>query len=176
MAANKINSRKKGAKGEKKALVTLEAWTSKKFARVPSSGGLNWHNNISSGDVICVTEGHYFPFTVEVKNYAEINFNHLFYLEKADILKFWDQAVRDAERVKKVPLLMMRYDRLPGDFFFIAIPRDIYNKFFREYMDDTDVRFVSENYGICLMSSKAFFKAPYKEIRKPITKYMKTNG
>lgn len=171
--ATKINSRKKGAKGENRARFLMEAWTSKKWARVPASGGLNWHNSISSGDIICVTEGHYCPFTIEVKNYGEINFNHLFYLPKCDILKFWDQAHRDAQRVNKVPLLMMRYDRLPGDFFFVVIPRTIYNRFFREYMTDEDVRFVSENFGIAMISSTAFFKVPYKEIRKPITKYLK---
>lgn len=174
--AGKVNSRKKGARGENKAKELLELWTGKKWARVPSSGGLNWHNNISSGDIICVTEGHYCPFTLEIKNYSDINFNHLFYTEKPDVLKFWDQAVRDAGRVGKVPLLMMRYDRLPKGFFFIIIPRDIYNKFIRPYMDDSDVRFVSENYQFAIMTSFSFFGVPYKEIRKPIRKYLKSQS
>lgn len=174
MSANRINSRKKGARGEKHALEVLQNWTNKKFGRVPSSGGLNWKNQMSSGDVICITDGHYFPYTVEVKNYRDINFAHLFTTDKADILKFWQQAERDAARVNKVPLLMMRYDGLKKGFFFIVIPRTIFNKFFRAYMDDKDIRLVSENFDFAILSSDAFFKVPYKEIRKPIVNYQKS--
>lgn len=173
MSSSRINSRKKGARGEKHALEVLQKWTGKKFGRVPSSGGLSWKNEISSGDVICINDEHYFPFTVEVKNYRDINFAHLFTTPNADILKFWTQAQRDAQRVNKVPLLMMRYDGLKKGFFFVVIPRNIYNQFIRPYMDEDDIRLVSENFQFAILTSDAFFSVPYKEIRKPIVKHQK---
>lgn len=168
-----INSRSKGARGEKSAVKVLKGWTRKNFARVPASGGLNWHNTQSTGDVICTTEGHYFPFTVEVKNQRNIEFSHLLYLEKPEILKFWAQSVRDSERVGKIPIVMMRYNGLPADFFFVVIPRDIYHKFFKKYLTPTDRVMVLPQHGITIMSSWAFLKTPYKEIHTKLMDHLK---
>lgn len=169
----KINSRNKGSKGERVASKVLEEWTGKKFARVPSSGGLSWHTSNSTGDIICATEGHYFPFSVEVKLRDQINFDHLLYLDKAKILDFWEQSKRDALRVNKCPIVMMRYDRLPKDFFFIILPLNIFAEFFDEYTNGKTDKIVTYNNQFVIMTTELLKKIPYKKIRKPLRKYMK---
>lgn len=167
-----INSRKKGARGEKSAIKVLKHWTTKDFARVPSSGGLRWHNAMSTGDVICINEGHYFPFSIEVKFHEKIEFNHLLYIEKPEIKNFWGQCVRDAERVNKCPMLMMRYDRLPADLFFIAIPRKVYHKIIKPHLDKDDMVLVVPNYDIAIITSWGLVKTPYKQIREELLTYL----
>lgn len=150
----------------------MEDWTGKKFSRVPSSGGLQWKASHAKGDITCTAEGHYFPFCMEVKNYREINFEHLLYLDKPDIIKFWDQCTRDAAICNKCPVLFMRYDRLPKDFWFIVIPLKIYYLFFKN-----DIKLpktlIDESRGIIVITTEAFFSVSYKKIRKPIKSYYK---
>jgi Holliday junction resolvase len=118
------NSKKKGNRGERKGVNFLKDWTGLSFQRVPQSGGLRWKktDNITS-DVICDTEGVYFPFSVEVKNVKEVNLLHTVYLENSDLERFWNQAMTDSSRAKggKLPMLLFRYDRLPAQFFFIGL-------------------------------------------------------
>jgi Holliday junction resolvase len=118
-----INSRNKGCKAERTVAKLMEKWTSKQFARTPSSGGLNWKSANSKGDIVCTTEGHYFPFCIEVKHHAEINFSELYMpkKKKVKVLEFWEQCKRDALKANKIPLLFMRYNGLPNDFFFIGL-------------------------------------------------------
>lgn len=121
----RINSRRKGKTGEKKARQVLQEWTGLEFAGVPASGGLRWKKaeNIC-GDIICTDAIHRFDFSVEVKNYKDINFEHLLTPKVNSIIldEFWPQCISDAERGKKLPLLMMRYDGIrPGDFFFCVL-------------------------------------------------------
>lgn len=161
----KINSRTKGNKGERVAAKVLETWTGKTFTRVPSSGGLGWHTSNSTGDIICSTEGHFFPFSVEVKLREKINFDHTLYLDKAEILKFWEQSVRDAQRVQKCPIVMMRYNGLPKDFFFILVPTEVFLAFFSDYLNPDQV-FVNGRFT--LFTTDLLQYIPYKKIRKPI--------
>lgn len=167
-----INSRAKGNKGERIAAKVLEDWTSKTFARVPSSGGLRWHTSNSTGDIICTTEGFYFPFSVEVKLRSDINFEHLLYLEKSKILDFWRQATGDASRVNKAAMVMMRYDRLPKNFFFIIVPSDIFRKFIRPFAEETD-NYLIYNKTFVIFTTELLLKVPYKKIHKPLRKHLK---
>ena len=123
-----MNSRRKGATNERNIAKALELWTKKKFAKTPASGGLQWKSSMSRGDVVCTTEGHYFPFCIEGKFYKEINFNHLFTpgLLNVDILDWWKQCRKDAEKCNKVPWLWMRYNGLPRDFWFMILPAEFY--------------------------------------------------
>jgi hypothetical protein len=125
------NQRKKGNKAQRVAAAVLKKWTKKPFASTPRSGGLRWGNmSTVIGDVVCTKEGHYFPFSVEVKFYKEINFEHTLYTDKGDVKKFWEQACEDALRAKKLPMLMMRYNRLPVGFFFVGLRISHYKKLF----------------------------------------------
>lgn len=89
-------------------------------------GGLNWKSANSKGDIVCTTEGHYFPFCIEVKHHAEINFSEIYIpnKKKVKVLEFWEQCKRDASKANKIPLLFMRYNGLPNDFFFIGISKE----------------------------------------------------
>lgn len=121
----KINSRSKGKRGEKKARLVLEKWTGMEFAGVPASGGLRWAKaDHITGDIICTDPLHRFDFSIEVKNYRGINFEHLLMPQVKSVIlhEFWPQCLEDSKRGLKIPILMMRYDGIkPGDFFFIAM-------------------------------------------------------
>lgn len=163
-----MNSRNKGNKGERVAADVVGAWTNKKFARVPSSGGLQWKNTNAKGDIVCTEEGHFFPFCMEIKNYGDINFEHLLYLPKPEIMKFWSQCLRDAEIAKKCPMLWMRYNRLPKKFFFIMVPQEIFQTFFLPYLDEEDRSMIFPTQKLAVLTTNSLGKIPYKKIRKQI--------
>ena len=172
-----INSRNKGSKNERKAAGLLTAWTKRKFERTPSSGGLNWKASFSKGDVVCTAEGHLFPFCVEVKAHKEIDFSHLLVpgIKNIKILEFWGQCQRDAERCKKVPMLLMRYDRLPSDFFFLGIPYSFYEKLPLSFkMYKKALIYKLPNLKIAFLPSELFFALPYKEVKTLAKDLIKT--
>lgn len=163
-----INRRKKGDRGEKMAAQVLMEWTKKKFTRAYTNNFIHQVNAANSmGDIICKTEGHYYPICTEVKFYEEINFAHLLYLPNPQILKFWEQCINDAKRCNKCPMLMMRYNGLPKDFFFVAIPSKIYYLYFSKALKRS-VTFYIEALEIVIFTSPDLLKVPYKEIRKDI--------
>lgn len=164
-----INSRSKGNKAERIAAKVISDWTGKKFGRVPSSGGLQWKNSHAKGDIVCTEEGHFFPFCLEVKNYREINFEHLLYLDKPQIVEFWDQCVRDAEIARKCPMLMMRYDRLPKEFFFVVLPDEVMPLLNKYIAADSKILRVS-HLKVTIIVSTTLLSIPYKKIRKPVKK------
>lgn len=136
-----VNSRRKGKNGERAVAKLLTDWTGSKFASTPASGGLRWQKANVAGDVVCTEEGVYFPFCIEVKFHKEINFSHLLYklrITKANpngenkIDEFWAQATRDAKKANKIPLLFMRYNSMPADFFFIVMKLKDFNHFKNE--------------------------------------------
>jgi len=121
----RINSKAKGSKNERDTCKWWKDWTGYEFSRVPSSGGLRWSRTTdTTGDIICSDNKHYlrFPFSIECKNYKEINFEHILLGTKgAKVLQFWNQALEDAERGNKLPILMMRYNGMKkGDYFFVV--------------------------------------------------------
>ena len=162
----KINSRKKGKRGERKAAEVLAEWTSMEFTSVPQSGGLRWKktDNIC-GDIICTDALHRFDFSVEAKNYKEINFEHLLMPDiNSKILEFWDQAKSDAERGKKIPLLMMRYDRLPAHFFFTVISVKTYHSIKHLLKTEYPMLFCRK-YGIVIMHPSCLFCTDYRKVK-----------
>lgn len=161
----RINSRSKGKRGEKKAREVLTEWTGLEFAGVPASGGLRWKKaeNIS-GDIVCTDALHRFDFSIEVKNYADINFEHLLMPDvQSEILGFWKQCKDDAARGKKLPLLMMRYDGMKSNLFFVVI-KEIHFKIFLLHLDTSFPYFIYK--GKVFMNSFMLFKSSYKKIKK----------
>lgn len=129
--ATHVNSKKKGSKWERDVCKFMKEWTGYEFSRTPASGGLRWHkkDDIVS-DVICTDEkhGHRFPGAIECKFYQEIKFEHvLLGNDSCKIMEFWNQATRDAERAKKLPLLIMRYNNMPKGEAFLMIDRETSN-------------------------------------------------
>ncbi len=51
------------------------------------------------------------PYCIELKHYKEISFNNMLTAKSNEVFKFWDQAVREAEEMKKIPLVIFRWDR-----------------------------------------------------------------
>lgn len=119
-----MNSKKKGNKTERQVAHLFKEWSGWEFSRVPQSGGLRWKkaDNIS-GDIVCSEPNKNCWFSIEVKGYKDINFAHLLYDVDSDIEKFWEQAKSDAKRAQKVPMLWMRYNGLPKDFFFVVMDK-----------------------------------------------------
>lgn len=119
----KTNSKNKGSRFERAVAKWFEDWTGYKFSRTPGSGG--WAKSKDSfGDIVCTDEKHSrrFPFSIECKNYRDINFEHILLGAKSCKVKyFWDQALHDASRCNKIPLLIMKYNGMPkGEGFLIT--------------------------------------------------------
>lgn len=166
----KINSRSKGNKNERELAKLFKAWTKKEFARTPSSGGLQWKSSNSKGDIVCTTEGHYFPFCIEAKNYKDINFEHLLYLPKPKILEFWAQAERDANKANKIPLLFMRYNGMPKDLHFVVMPLNFFNEYWDSEPEEEHLILVKRK--LVIMSSKDLFSCNYKSLKTFAKKYI----
>lgn len=167
----RINSRKKGGRGEKKAIEVLNGWAAYPFHRVPQSGGLRWKTEFTVGDIVCGDPIHRFDFSVEVKNYRDINFEHLLMPHQdSKVLQFWDQCRSDAERGKKLPLLMMRYDGIrPAEFFFTVIS----TRHFRQLKPRLNLNFpylYCKHHGFVIMHPDCLFQTKYTEIKKLTTK------
>lgn len=105
MAYNK--SKAKGSAFEAKIAKLFTEEFDKDFKRVPLSGALEW----MKGDIICIQDTAWFPYTIECKHYKEINWNSLLTAKSTEMYKFWEQTLREAEVMKKKPLLVFRWDR-----------------------------------------------------------------
>ncbi len=172
------NSRRKGAKNERNLAKAFEQWTGRKFAKSPASGGLHWKSSHVAGDIVCCKEGHYFPFCIEGKSYSKIDFSHLLNpkIKNCDILDFWSQAKRDAKEVNKIPMLLMRYNSMPKDFWFLVVTQD-YAKSLHELLpkDMVTLRYhdYKTNTALMIFRSTDFFKIPYKQTKILTKKYIK---
>lgn len=167
-----INGRRKGNKAERVAAKLISDWTGHKFERTPSSGGLQWKASHAKGD-ITATDEHRCPFCFEVKSYAKIDFSHLINpkIKNPDILQYWSQASRDAGKVNKIPMLMMRYNGLPKSFYFIVLERRFWKKVRVELGSFNYLIFSGMNQLVILPSTE-FFKVNYKFIRKIAKTYL----
>lgn len=167
-----INSRTKGNKEERNVAKLMKAWTGKDFARVPSSGGLQWKNAHAKGDIVCSDEKTYFPFCIEVKSYKELNFQHLLYLENPKIIEFWEQCIRDAKLCNKIPLLIMRYNGLPKEFYFIILEQQFYSYCVEPFYNKNDKAFeLSGKYNLCIIPSNRLFDIPYSRVKRLFKNY-----
>ena len=171
--SSRINSRTKGSKNERNLTKLFAEWTGKEFARTPSSGGLGWRNSQTVGDIVCTTEGHLFPFAIEAKSHREINFEHLLYLEEPKILEFWEQAKNDSVKgkVKKVPLLFMRYNGMPKNFHFVGMTTQIWSLFSNYFpANHRRIVFHSGLLHLTIIRSTTLFKSDYKQVRNALKK------
>ena len=131
MVTTRTNSKKKGSKWERDVCKFMKEWTGYEFSRTPASGGLRWHkkDDIVS-DVICTDEkhGHRLPGAIECKFYKDLKFEHILLgNDSCKILEFWEQANRDADRAKKLPLLIMRYNNMPKMEAFLMLDKEVAN-------------------------------------------------
>ena len=134
-----VNSKSKGGRFERAISKWFTNWTGYEFNRVPASGGLRWKNaeNITS-DVACTDSKHSrkFRFSIECKSYQDLNFEHVLLEKKScKILKFWEQARTDAERAKKFPLLIMKYNGMSKGEAFVIVGYEVYVKCIQPYRE-----------------------------------------
>lgn len=169
-----MNSRNKGNRNERGAAALITTWTGRKFERTPSSGGLQWKASFSKGDIVCTVEGHRFPFCVEVKAHREIDFSHLLNpkVKNVKVLEFWAQCLRDAEKCDKVPMLLMRYDMMPKNFFFLVLPTEFYGKLIGPRLLGTTTIKYKGKYNLTIIPSDQFFRFSYKEIKLLAKEYL----
>lgn len=125
----KIKEKDKGARGEREACMFWAAYWGKieadaVFARTPGSGA--WFRSREfdvAGDI--VTDAFKFPFSIEVKWREKWNYQRALDGSKSPFWGWWAQAIRDAEKISKVPLLMAKKNFGP---WLIAFPRYFLNE------------------------------------------------
>ena len=115
-----INSKQKGSNAEREmAHILTERFEGYKFARSVQSGAYIGASNESraedlsyeqklvfSGDIRIPKN---FKFTIEHKFYKEASFWDLFN-ESSDLHQWFSQALHDANAVKKMPMLVVKYN------------------------------------------------------------------
>ena len=169
-----INSRKKGSKNERDGAKLFKQWTGFEFARVPSSGGLRWKRTTdTTGDILCSDKHHYlvFPFSIEMKVRKECDIQKIILTNKNnDYLDFWKQANDDAVRGDKIPLLLVRYNRMASNEYYLSITTTIFKKI--KHLLNLDNHYFKVQVGkgkfIVIMNSKDFFSSDYSMVLKTL--------
>lgn len=124
MAYNK--SKSKGAAFEAKIRDKLNIeFPNIHFERVPLSGSIAY----LKGDLWTPHDTASFPYTIEAKHYAELDWNSLLTAKSNDMFNFWQQTMREAAVMKKEPLLIFRWDRSKD---YVAFSDDIVVKSYIE--------------------------------------------
>jgi hypothetical protein len=88
------------------------------FERVPLSGSISY----LKGDIWTPHDTAAWPWCIEAKHYAQLEWNNLLTAKSTDIIRFWQQTLREAEVMKKKPALIFRWNRSKD---FIAYNDDI---------------------------------------------------
>ena len=103
--ANK--SKIKGSAYEAKIKRYLNSHFDIEFERMPLSGSIEY----LKGDIWTPHDTAAWPFCIECKHYKDIQCNNLLTAKSTDLLNFWRQAFREAEVMRKEPLLIFRWNR-----------------------------------------------------------------
>jgi len=103
--ANK--SKIKGSAYEAKIKRYLNSHFDIEFERMPLSGSIEY----LKGDIWTPHDTAAWPYCIECKHYKDIQWNNLLTAKTTDLLNFWRQAVREAEVMRKDPLLIFRWNR-----------------------------------------------------------------
>lgn len=115
--ANK--SKIKGSTFEYKIRDIFTETFGKQFERVPLSGALSY----LKGDIW----SPYWPeirWTIECKHHKEVDWNNILTAPASNlVMTFWDQAAREAAVMKKLPLLIYRWDN--GKDYVCWVDEDI---------------------------------------------------
>lgn len=170
--ADRINSKKKGAKNEREICKVLQEWSGYEFSRVPQSGGLRWKktDNIT-GDIICSDpKGAYrFNLSIEAKFHNDFRFEHILLPNaKVKILSFWEQALEDAARADREPMVWMRYNNMPKGLWFIILRTKAFDCTKGLYSLKSPVmHIVHPDHDLTVFMSSDLTTSPYKKfIRK----------
>lgn len=123
-----INSNQKGVRTEIIIRDILRKHTGLSFERVPSSGALDPKHQLK-GDIYLV--GVTNKYCIECKGYEEDHLTSKILTSKSpQLLEFWKQTIRQADQLKRQPLLMFKFDRSKVFVAFQDIPNDNYSYIF----------------------------------------------
>lgn len=123
-----VDSRAKGARAESSVRDKLKEMTHLGWERVPSSGALDAKHGLK-GDLYVPNEKNL--YCVEIKHYAEDSLTSSILTAKdPKLLEFWEQTVREAKQVDKIPLLIFKHDRSKLFVAFQDIPSGTYRHFY----------------------------------------------
>lgn len=127
----RINSSRKGKRGERLLLKPLEQWWGSSFHRTPGSGawGTQHKKDELAQDIVC--DDPSFPFDIEVKNCEGWSLLQLLTAPKSNLFAWWDQARSQCAPDKK-PLLCFKKNRQP--FLIMARVSDIPEEFETPYL------------------------------------------
>ena len=100
-------SKIKGTAYEAKIKRYLNSHLDIEFERMPLSGAIEY----LKGDLWTPHDTAAWPYCIECKHYKDIQWNNLLTAKTTDLLQFWRQAEREAEGMKKKPLLIFRWNR-----------------------------------------------------------------
>ena len=107
MVVNK--SKDKGTRAENSLKKLLKEKTGLGWERTPLSGALD-AKHLLKGDLYIPGEKN--KYCIEVKHYAESAINHLLISGvNPQLIKWWEQAEREAMENKALPLLVFKHDR-----------------------------------------------------------------
>jgi len=133
-------SKLKGTAFESKMAKLLTAELGVEFKRMPLSGAIEY----LKGDLWVPSDTAGFGYAVECKHYAELDHNNFLTAKSTDIFQFWVQACEAADRMKKKPLLLYRWNRSKD---FAA-----YDDFSIECQNYVEVRSFGHHFRISLLS------------------------
>lgn len=127
-----VDSRQKGARAENDAKKILIKYTGLNWQRIPMSGALDEKHGLK-GDLYIPGEKQ--TYCVEVKHYKDDHLTSkiLTTKTKPQLIKWWEQAEREAGQVDREPLLLFKFDRSK---WFVAT---------HKYPDFTDFIFINSN-------------------------------
>lgn len=167
-----MNSKKKGSRFERVIGKWFTDWSGFKFERNRAGSGA-WHSNKDSvSDITCTDErhAHRCKISIECKSYKDIKFEHVLLGTKgSEIEKFWGQALNDALRSNRVPILVMRYNSMPKNEFFMVVDERLSQVFLVSKMKDE--RWMSINISkskilYIFMASSVSKLVSYKDVHK----------
>lgn len=123
-----VDVRQKGATAETKARDELRRLTGLKWERVPGSGALDAKHGLK-GDLYVPNEGNL--YCVEIKHYKDCHIDHSLISGKSpQLIKWWEQTIRESGEVGKEPLLIFKHDRSQWYCGFKDMPAADYNYVF----------------------------------------------
>lgn len=104
-----VDSRAKGARAELVIRDILRKHTGLNFERTPSSGALDARHGLK-GDLYIPQERNI--YAIEVKHYEGDHISSKILTDSnPQVIKFWEQAVREATQNNNLPLLIFKFDR-----------------------------------------------------------------
>jgi len=170
-----INSKNKGNKNERELCKFWSSWTGYEFARVPASGGLRWKKtDNTTGDILCSDDKHSkrFQFSIETKFHQDIKFEHtLLGVKGVKIDEFWEQALSDSVRAKRIPILFMRYNGMPKLTWFVALEYSLYislRKLLPRNHNLLRYKNSDKGFDIAIINSNTLSQSTYGEVFKKI--------